>query len=274
MQPRLEIVHQAASAHTHTPPLLFIHGSWHGAWCWEEYFLPFFVAHGFDVTAFSLRGHGRSDGRHDLASFRLSDYADDVQMVVQQCSRPPILIAHSFGGLVAQKYLSIYGSSSIEGLFLMASLPPEGIRKLFLQTIFVRHPFRSVQLLVLGHGKKVLANPVFTRKVFFSKSSSLDTIQRYASMMQDESWKLHLSLLKPNVRIRKALCSIPIGVMGSEYDYVIRRSVISSIGRSFSVEPIFVPTGHDIMIDRNWIIAARIILQWIERIKYGKNNTK
>jgi hypothetical protein len=28
---------------------------WHGAWCWDEFFLPFFADNGYHVTALSLR---------------------------------------------------------------------------------------------------------------------------------------------------------------------------------------------------------------------------
>ncbi len=42
------------------PPLLFIHGAWHGAWCWDEHFLDFFANNGFHAVALSLRGHGNS----------------------------------------------------------------------------------------------------------------------------------------------------------------------------------------------------------------------
>jgi hypothetical protein len=45
---------------------LVLHGGFHAAWCWEEYFLPRFCAHGFDVHACSLRGQGASEGRVEL----------------------------------------------------------------------------------------------------------------------------------------------------------------------------------------------------------------
>lgn len=38
------------------PPLVFIHGSYHAAWCWAEHWLPFFSACGFDCYAISLLG--------------------------------------------------------------------------------------------------------------------------------------------------------------------------------------------------------------------------
>ena len=40
----------------HSPPLVFVHGSYHAAWCWAEHWLPFFSASGFDCYALSLLG--------------------------------------------------------------------------------------------------------------------------------------------------------------------------------------------------------------------------
>ena len=44
------------------PPLLFVHGSFCGAWIWAEHFLPFFAEAGWECCAVSLRGHGGSEG--------------------------------------------------------------------------------------------------------------------------------------------------------------------------------------------------------------------
>uniref|UniRef100_A0A2P2K5T4 Uncharacterized protein LOC8263602 isoform X1 n=1 Tax=Rhizophora mucronata TaxID=61149 RepID=A0A2P2K5T4_RHIMU len=43
------------------PPLVFVHGSYHAAWCWAEHWLPFFSGCGFDCYALSLLGQGESD---------------------------------------------------------------------------------------------------------------------------------------------------------------------------------------------------------------------
>ncbi|KAJ6861300.1 hypothetical protein NC651_037397 [Populus alba x Populus x berolinensis] len=38
------------------PPLVFVHGSYHAAWCWDEHWLPFFSWFGFDCYSVSLLG--------------------------------------------------------------------------------------------------------------------------------------------------------------------------------------------------------------------------
>jgi pimeloyl-ACP methyl ester carboxylesterase len=38
------------------PPLVFVHGSYHAAWCWAEQWLPFFSESGYDCYSLSLLG--------------------------------------------------------------------------------------------------------------------------------------------------------------------------------------------------------------------------
>ncbi|MDX1655118.1 MAG: hypothetical protein R3310_07870, partial [Candidatus Competibacteraceae bacterium] len=59
--PRLEIVHRQPQRPGDRPPLLFVHGSFSGAWLWTEHFLDYFAQAGYPAYALSLRGHGASE---------------------------------------------------------------------------------------------------------------------------------------------------------------------------------------------------------------------
>jgi pimeloyl-ACP methyl ester carboxylesterase len=83
---------------------LFIHGSFCGAWIWAKHFLPYFADAGWECVALSLRGHGYSEGREHLDQFGLADYVADVTEAASQLDRPPVVIGHSLGGLVAQRF--------------------------------------------------------------------------------------------------------------------------------------------------------------------------
>ena len=49
----LEILSRAPGERSRHAPLLFIHGAYLGAWCWDEYFLSWFAQHGFEAHALS-----------------------------------------------------------------------------------------------------------------------------------------------------------------------------------------------------------------------------
>ena len=102
---KLEMISKYPSDAAHPTPLLFIHGTLHGAWCWDVHFLDYFAQHGFAAHAVNLRGHGNSEGREKLRWTRIADYVEDVANAVRQLPSPPILIGHSMGGFIIQKYL-------------------------------------------------------------------------------------------------------------------------------------------------------------------------
>lgn len=75
---KLEMISKVPPINPQPTPLLFVHGAWHGAWCWDVHFLDYFAQHGFAAHAVSLRGHGNSEGRSKLRGTRIADYVQDV----------------------------------------------------------------------------------------------------------------------------------------------------------------------------------------------------
>src|SRR4028118_1867319 len=97
---RLEVISREPQKKLSETPLLFVHGSCHAAWCWEENFLDYFAARGFDSHAVSLRGHGKSEGKEKLRWTSVRDYVSDVAQIADRFQNKPVVIGHSLGGLV------------------------------------------------------------------------------------------------------------------------------------------------------------------------------
>jgi len=74
-------------------PVVFVHGAWHGAWCWDEYFLEYFVGHGYQVYALSFRHHGSRTGPKSLRRSRIADYVGDLAALTTTLAVQPILWA-------------------------------------------------------------------------------------------------------------------------------------------------------------------------------------
>jgi pimeloyl-ACP methyl ester carboxylesterase len=47
----LEVIDKGRCTDAHPVPLLFVHGAWHGAWCWDEHFLDLFADKGYRALA-------------------------------------------------------------------------------------------------------------------------------------------------------------------------------------------------------------------------------
>ncbi|EMS45148.1 hypothetical protein TRIUR3_35229 [Triticum urartu] len=89
------------------PPLVFVHGSFHAAWCWAERWLPFFSRAGYPCFALSLRAQGESSIPSDTVAGTLETHTGDIaDFIRKEVPVPPILIGHSFGGLIVQQYMS------------------------------------------------------------------------------------------------------------------------------------------------------------------------
>lgn len=54
------VVEEKNKSNGEYPPLVFVHGSYHAAWCWAEHWLPFFSSSGYDCYALSLLGQVHS----------------------------------------------------------------------------------------------------------------------------------------------------------------------------------------------------------------------
>lgn len=128
---RLEMIsYSRTNAESSTrPPILFVHGSYHGAWCWEEKFMPYFADKGYESHAISLRAQGNSDRGELKYAGTLESHVDDLASVIGSLERPPIVVGHSFGGLLVEAYCSLSGVEQrppVAGLALLASVPPSG----------------------------------------------------------------------------------------------------------------------------------------------------
>src|SRR5574342_648733 len=133
---KLEIISRYPANGRRPTPLLFIHGTLHTASCWDVHFLDYFAQHGFASHAVNLRGHGNSEGREKLRWTRIADFVEDVANTVRQFPTPPILIGHSMGGFIIQKYLEDHASP---GAVLLSSPSPTGLLPTALRNAR-RHP--------------------------------------------------------------------------------------------------------------------------------------
>jgi pimeloyl-ACP methyl ester carboxylesterase len=104
------------------PPLLFVHGAFCGGWCFDSFRVPF-EAEGWRVSAPDLPGHAAGDAPAAVAGRSLGDYTRALIDEIELQPEPPVLVAHSMGGLVAQLAAS---RRKVAGLILLAPSPAWG----------------------------------------------------------------------------------------------------------------------------------------------------
>jgi pimeloyl-ACP methyl ester carboxylesterase len=156
--------------------LLFVHGAYATARCWDEYFLPYFNHRGFDCHALDLSGHGDSEGRERLDRFGIDDYVEDLTQVAQELPAPAIVIGHSMGTVVVERFLE---QSAACAAILMAPVPPGGILGASMKIALTQPAFFSEQLHPAGGEQSART----MRGVYYSRETEIDDLMRFAGLV-------------------------------------------------------------------------------------------
>ena len=243
------------------PPLLFVHGAAHGAWCWADHFLGFFAGRGFDAYALSLRGHGGSGGRERLRWTSVADYVDDVERVAAGLPREPVVVGHSMGGMVAARYLARRRPPAAA---LLAPAPPGGMPRQWAR-LSVDNPWLAVEMLLTLEAGKMFSTPARARKFLFSPELVEDDLRRHAARLGRESIRalLELSWMRPDPA---SFRGTPLLVLGAARDYIIPPEEVMRTADAYGAEARILPDiAHDLMLDPGWPRAADALLSWLRR---------
>ncbi len=102
---------------------ILIHGSWHGAWCWEKV-IPLLEQAGHTVYAPDLPGHGKD--KTPIKEITLDHYVDCVSRLLMDMQEPAILVGHSMAGVVISQVAEKFPEKIKRLIFVTAFLPKNG----------------------------------------------------------------------------------------------------------------------------------------------------
>jgi pimeloyl-ACP methyl ester carboxylesterase len=260
---KIEVISRRPKRASKYPPLLFVHGAYGGAWVWEQHFLPFFAEQGFEAHAISLRGHGESSGFEQLAFARLSDYVADLEQVALAMPKPPVLIGHSMGGMVVQKYMHAHPTAAT---VLMASVPPHGLIGTFYGIAFT-NPRLFYELSMIQTFGPWLADTGAVRRALFSEDCPDHVIHAILPRLQAESQMVILDLvgldLPPSMPTGEL--NTPVLVLGAEGDAFVFRGGLEATAKTYRTKAeIFPNMAHAMMLEQGWQRVAERICGWLE----------
>ena len=256
----LEVIERGGCTPAHPVPLLFVHGAYHGAWCWHEHFLNFFACKGYRALAVSLRGHGKSPTLKPIRRCSWADYVDDVRAVADGLPTRPVLIGHSLGGYVVQRYLESFPAPA--GV-LVASIPPRGVLGVLLR-LTKRHPLLMATATITGKSLSCVNTPERAREYFFSAEAPESHVARYAAWLQEESQRACMDALLFGLP-RPRRVTTPMLVLGAEDDRCVSTREVRATARAYRTEAnIFPGMGHDMMLEPDWPAVAEQIHTWLE----------
>ena len=260
---RLELLTQRPHGDARTTPILFLHGAWCAAWCWDEHFLPHFAACGYVAHALSLRGHGESDGRERLRWTSIAEYVADVEQVVRQLGGAPVLVGHSMGGFVLQRYLERH---NVPAAVLLASAPHRGLSWRLVLGVARRHPRCLLRVLTTLSTYPLVSTPELAKELLFSADSARVQVAAYQERLQEESLRAFLEMLV-GPRPKPGRVRTPVLVLAAGDDRVVSPAETHGLALAYRADIAVVPdSAHAVMLDPAWQDAADTILAWLERL--------
>jgi alpha-beta hydrolase superfamily lysophospholipase len=237
--------------------ILFVHGAWHGKWCWEKYFRTAFEKQGYHVVTFDLPGHNQSGKIKGINKYSLHDYVKSLEAEVLKIDEPLIIVGHSMGGLIVQKYLE---KKDCKKAILLASVPPYGVINTtlnFAKKLYFYSALLSLDLYRLVNSEEKC------RTSFFSKQIEAADLKEYTAKLCSESFKAFLGMLLPRVKVRKNL-GIPILVLGAENDTIFSISDHKKTAEKYDADLFIIPNiAHDMMLDQNQEKVSAKMLAWL-----------
>lgn len=281
------------------PSLVFIPGSYHSAWCFADKFMPYFSSKGYDCYTLSLRGTSPSPLSNHIKSIQIEKHIKDVTDVLDSLfnssridkdtmssSLPqaisPVLISHSFGGMVTMKALEDEAfREKISAVVLMCSVPPSGNAPMISR--FMKSKFLDSLKIVWGFVfKGITYDKKLCREILFDDSVDDADIIRFMEHFREDS-KVSADIAKLRNILPSKTCIHADGsgraawlgndntatplrlVMGAARDYIVDEEGVQETAKYLGTTAVIVEgASHDLMLGPLYSRAADKIQDWLE----------
>jgi pimeloyl-ACP methyl ester carboxylesterase len=259
----LEIIDKGQPSAKHPYPLLFVHGAFQGGWSWDAHFLDFFAERGFRVLAPSLRGHSSSPSDKPLRRCSISDFVEDVATVANKLAPQPILIGHSMGGFIVQKYLETHDAPAA---VLVAPAPPRGHLRSLVR-ILRKHPWGCTKFSLTGRPSDMYGGTLAgAREVFFTAATPDAVVGQGIERLQPDSTRAILGDMVALKLVDTARVTTPLLVLGGEQDEIYPAASVRATAEAYgTTATLFPDMGHSMTLEPGWELVAGCMLSWLEQ---------
>ncbi|MBI2791699.1 MAG: alpha/beta fold hydrolase [Gammaproteobacteria bacterium] len=151
---------------------ILIHGSWHGAWCWEKV-IPLLEKVGHTIVAPDLPGHGQDNT--PTKEITLQSYIDCITRIVDKSVSPVILVGHSLGGVMISQVAEYY-PDKIQALVYVAGFLPKNGESMF-TCAKVQAPTRFSKLMKMDIAENTFSFPIHAIKDFAYNLCSKELVE-------------------------------------------------------------------------------------------------
>jgi non-heme chloroperoxidase len=256
-------------------PVIFVHGLWLHASSWNEW-VELFRAAGYEPIAPGWPGDAPTvsetrEHPEQIANHGINEVTEHYANIIRSMGIKPIVIGHSFGGLVAEKLL---GQDLAAAAVAIDPAQPKGVVRLPMAQLrsafpILRHPsqFIGSNMLSRDQFKNNFANEI-------SEEEANDLYDRYIIPAPGRPlFQAAFANLAPHAEAKVELDADrgPLLIIGSEKDQTVPEVTTHDTydlykKRSHTVNDykVFEDRGHSLVIDHGWPDVANFTLAWLD----------
>lgn len=242
------------------PEILFIHGAFTRAARWEPW-VSFFAAAGYRCVAPSLPAHDPPD-LGALAKLTFADYLAAAAAAHATFARPPIVIGHSMGGLIAQH---LAARAECAALVLVSSTPPWPTRA-------TRHalPYVIPYFLPVLGGRAIRADPAAALKLVLHDLSPAEQ-QELLTIFAYESGKAYRTVVFGRAPIARGTVRCPVLCLSGGADRMLAPSVGGRLAAFYEADHMVFPGhGHSLVAGSLTGTVAAPVRDWLAQRGFGE----
>lgn len=256
-------------------PIVFVHGLWLHAESWNPW-VDFFRQSGNETVAASWPGDGATteatrQNPDAVVGYGVTEIADHIAGQLKTLERKPILIGHSFGGLLVQNLL---GRNLAAAAIAIDPAPIKGVSELPLSALKSAFPvlgnpfnFQRAVSLTEAQFRFGFANAV-------SEEEARALYDKYAMPAPGRPlFQAATATFNPNsatkVNVENANRGPLLLISGSSDNTVppvLVKSALRAYRKSTAVTEFkeFAGRGHSLIIDSGWREIAEFCLSWVQ----------
>jgi pimeloyl-ACP methyl ester carboxylesterase len=261
--------------------IVFVHGAWVTDRCWDP-FKGYFEGLGYHCVAPAWPGKDRSieairEDPSPLAGLGIAEIAAHYERIVRAMPEAPILIGHSFGGLVVQLLLDRgLGTAGVA----IDSAPPKGIWAFEPTAI---RSLASVLLTPFAWRRVVRWSFERFRYAFVHPLSLVEARAAYETQVTPESgrifWQSAVSLVSPGSPTRvdfRNSSRAPLLLVAGAVDRIVPAVINRRNHRAYRHSPArtdyreFPGRAHWIIAQAGWDEVASYVAGWLDEVVGGQ----
>jgi len=254
--------------------ILFIHGLWIHASSWQSW-MEFFGQQGYQTLNPGWPGDSATVAEcranpQAIANRGVTEVANSYAKLIESLAEPPIVIGHSFGGLIAQ---IILGRGIAAAGIALDPAPIKGVWQLPFSALRASFPvlgnpfnFKKAVSLTFNQFRYGFANTVSEKEArelydrWTIPAPSLPLIQAATATFAGSETRVNT---KNNTRG-------PLLITGGEKDHIappiLGKASLRRYG-SFAITEfkLFEGRGHSLIVDHGWTEIAGYSLEWLKK---------